>query len=91
MIVLIHDYVVTLSQYSYILMRDKHKQDKNGKPIYETVGYYGTLESAIIAAKDHCFKERISGDVVCLAQAIDTLKQVSDEFSELIKRSIKND
>ena len=35
---------------SYTLMLDKHKEDKFGKPIFTTLGYYTSLESALLGA-----------------------------------------
>lgn len=91
MIVLIHDFVVDVSQNVYTLMRDKHKKDKNGNPVYEVFGYYGKLESAIKAAREQRVKECICDDVVSLAQAIDIIKRVNNEFCDLLKGALSND
>lgn len=91
MITLIYDFVVDVSQNVYTLMRDKHKKDKNGNPIYETYGYYGKLESAIKAAKEQCIKERICGGVYSLTQAIEIIKKVNNEFCDLLKGALNND
>ena len=44
MITLIHDLVIRVDKHNYTLMLDRHKQDKKGEPIYETLGYFGTLD-----------------------------------------------
>jgi hypothetical protein len=89
MIVLTDDYVVTTNSHNYILMRDKHKRGKKGEPLYDVLGYYGSLNSAIIGAKEHCFRERISNDTISLTQAIDISTKVNAEFSDLLNRSFE--
>lgn len=85
MVTLIHDCVVDVSQNNYTLMIDKHKQDKEGKPLYETLGYYHTLTGAVNGAKDYFIKKRLSADTYTLDKAIEVIKQVNKEFIDLLK------
>lgn len=91
MIVLIHDFVVDVSQNVYTLMRDKHKKDKKGNHLYDILGYYGKLESAIKAARERLVKERMCDGVFSLTQAIEIIKQVNNEFCDLLKGTLNND
>ena len=91
MINLIHDYVVDVDQLNYTLMRDKHKRNKKGIPIYETLGYYSSLEGAILAAKERCTKIYLGTGTHSLHEAIEIIKQVNKEFSDLLKEVLKND
>lgn len=85
MIILIHNLVINVSENNYTLMLDKHTVDKNGKPVYETLGYYTNLASAVSGARDYCIKKRL-GDVVCdLREAIDEINQITDEFKNLLR------
>lgn len=91
MITLIHDCVVEVSQHNYTLMLDKHKQDKNGKPLYETLGYYHTLTGAVNGAKDYFIKKRLSIDTYTLDKAIEVIKQINKEFIDLLKEANENE
>ena len=90
MIKLIHNYVVDVSQYNYTLMIDKLKHNKDGKPVYETVGYYSSLSGAIVAAKENCIKRQFFDSTVSLEEAVQTVNQISQEFSDLLKEVLKN-
>ena len=90
MINLIHDYVVDVNQYNYILMIDRHRQDKKGKPVYETLSYHGDLEGAIFAAKRDYVKKQLGEEPCVLDEAIRIINQVHEEFSDLLKEVLKN-
>ena len=85
MIILIHDLVIGVDTNNYTVMLDKHKQDKNGNPIYEKLGYYGTLESAVNAARKYCIKKRLGSNIHTLTDAIEIMKSITEEFSNLLK------
>ena len=84
MITLIHDLVIDVDTNNYTVMLDKHKCDKKGKPIYERLGYYGTLESAIQAARRYCIRKQLEADVYTLTDAIGIMKSITEEFSKLL-------
>lgn len=85
MIILTHDLVVNVSDYNYTLMLDKHTVDKNGKPVYDTLGYYTNLAGAVSGARDYCIKKRL-GDMVCdLRGAIDEMTKITNEFLNLLR------
>lgn len=86
MIKLIYDLVIVVDKYNYTLMLDKHKQDKKGNPIYVKLGYYGTLESAVSAARKYCIRKQLESDVCTLTDAIDIIKSTTEEFSRLLKK-----
>ncbi len=85
MITLIHDCVIDVNQNNYTLMLDKHKKDKSGNPVYEILGYYSNLESAICNAKDYHIKRQLESDIFTLSEAINVIKQVTKEFEDLLK------
>lgn len=85
MITLIHDLMIDVDPNNYTLMLDKHKQDKNGKPVFERLGYFGTLESAVNAARKYCIRKRFEADILTLSDAIDIMHSVTEEFSKLLK------
>lgn len=87
MITLKHDLVVDVSQNNYTLMLDKHKQDKNGNPLYETLGYYNTLTGAVNGARDYCVRKNLASDVYSLRGAVDEMKRITDEFVNLLREN----
>lgn len=85
MITLKHDCFIDVSQNNYTLMLDKHKQDKNGKPIYETLGYYSTLQGAVSGARDYYIKRQLGADTYTLDKAIEIVQKINKEFFDLLK------
>ncbi len=85
MITLKHDCLIDVSQNNFTLMLDKHKQDKNGKPIYETLGYYSTLQGAVCGARDYYVKRQLESDTYTLDKAIEIVRQTNKEFFDLLK------
>lgn len=88
MITLKYDLLVDVSQYNYTLMLDKHKQDKKGKPVYETLGYYNTLTGAVCGAKDYCIRKILGSDVHSLTEAADEIARITDEFANLLREKM---
>lgn len=84
MIILKHDIVIDVSQSNYTLMFDKKAKDKNGKPIYEVLGYYASLSSAIRGAKEHYIRKRLDEEVFPLNKAIEEVRRISDEFAAML-------
>ena len=85
MIILIHDLVIGVDTNNYTLMLDEHKQDKNGKQIYKTLGYYGTLQNAVCGARRYCIRKRLESNVCVLTDAIKIIKSITEEFSKLLE------
>ena len=90
MITLIYDLVIDVDAKNYTLLLDKHKQDKKGNLIYETIGYYGTFESAIEGARRYCIKKQLGLNTKTLVEAIGVIKSITEEFSDLLKGSVEN-
>lgn len=85
MITLIYDLVIDVDTNNYTLLLDKHKQDKKGNSIYETIGYYGTFENAVGGARKYCIKKKLGSNTKTLAEAIEVIKTITEEFSTLLK------
>ena len=41
------DYYIDADETQFILKEDKHKVDKEGRPIFDNLGYYGTFKQAV--------------------------------------------
>lgn len=85
MITLIYDLVIGVDTNNYTVMLDKHKCDKNGKPIYEKLGYYGTLAGAVDGARKYCIRKQLGSEIHTLTDAIVIMKSITEEFSALLK------
>ena len=88
MIKLIHDYVIDVSDKNYTLMLDKHKQDKKGNAVYETLGFYGRLNGAIQSAKEYCIRRQLTEGIYTLDEALKIIKATSEEFSDLLTKAV---
>lgn len=76
---------------SYTLMLDKHKEDKFGKPIFTTLGYYTSLESVLKGAKSYMVHETIANNDYSLDEAIRAVRDLSNEFIGTFRRVTKGD
>jgi hypothetical protein len=41
------DYYIDADETQFILKEDKHRVDKEGRPIFDSLGYYGTFKQAV--------------------------------------------
>ena len=53
MIHIIDDYYVTGGARDYTLLKDTHREDKNGKTVYRPLGYYGSVANAVEGLRKH--------------------------------------
>lgn len=91
MIKLKHDFVVDSNKNNYILMLDKHKEDEKGRAIYETLGYYSTLEGAIYGAKSILIRMRLRSGVFELEQALEEIRKIHREWVDMLEDVMRND
>lgn len=91
MIKLIHDYVIDINQSNYILMLDRHKKDKKGNDVYDVLAYCSDFQRAIQKAKEACAKKKLSDGVYSLDEAVEIIRKINDEFTELLTRRMEGD
>lgn len=41
------NYYIDADETQFILKEDKHRVDKEGRPIFDSLGYYGTFKQAV--------------------------------------------
>lgn len=86
------NYVIdTGDNMNYILKEDKHKIDKEGNPVYVTLGYYSRLESALIGAKNHLIHKSMGEGEKSLYEAIRAVRDISNEFISVFRNVTKGD
>lgn len=87
------NWIVDVDQYNYIVKKDMHKMVKarDGKtmvPGYTTVGYYGSLRRALEALGGEIIRERLAGDSLTLAEALQTVRECKGEWDVLVRKAV---
>lgn len=91
MIKLTENYVVQVDVHNYTLLRDRGRVDKDGKPTYETLGYYGDLAGAINGAIQHMTRLRLSDGKHDLADALRVIRECTGEFKGLLEKVMEGE
>ena len=74
------DYYIKPDEQGFVLVEDKHKEDKKGNKVYSTIAYCGTMAHALKVAYRVIAGEKLSEKERELAEAIEVLKDVKDMF-----------
>lgn len=80
--------IIEVDTFSYIAKADKHKQDKNGVDMFELIGYYSTLESALKGILRYKVARALDVKEFSLNEAIREVQRVKNEFGERIDEII---
>ena len=86
------DWIIDTDPYNYIVKKDLHKQtkQKSGNSYvladsYSVVGYYGTLQAALLALSEEIVKDKLSAACYSLAEAVEVLKECREEWEKLVR------
>lgn len=82
------NYYIRPSQLDYVALLVTDGTNANGEKIKseKLIGYYTTIQNAIIGIKDYYIREELTIVDMELYEAIKTIKEITDEFSELLER-----
>jgi hypothetical protein len=88
------DYVIEVDNYGYTAKRDTHKtriSKETGQevPVYNLVGYYGSLESAIKGILDHIKQTKLSIGTHSLKEALAICRTETRRFNELLTKALE--
>ena len=87
------DWVVDVDEYCYMLKRDLHRDTvrKTGEVEhrYKIVGYYQTLDKALIALGEQMNKETLSEGLHSLPQAVTAIAENRMRWEELVNEVLK--
>lgn len=87
------DFFIEVDNLCYTAKEDKHKttKTKNGEeiPVYNIIGYYGTLSKAIIGVRDYILKNHFGENTCSLDEAIAYIEKVDETFQNYIKEKTK--
>lgn len=85
MIHLIKNYYATPNNMGFTLLKKKSRKDKEGNPVYETIGYCGNFEEAILLLKRRVVNDRLSEGSMELAEALQVIRDTTREITDAIK------
>lgn len=88
MIRLIDNYCAIPNNMGFTLAVNKGKTDKEGKPVYETIGYCGDIEEVLFLLKRKASSDRVSTRDMELSEALEVIKKTTDEIKEAIKGAL---
>lgn len=79
------NYVVLVDTLSYKACVDTHRVTKKGKPVYNTIGYYSNLESALFAIVENMNAKKLEDGVHTLTEAIEIIKANNKILGDMLK------
>ena len=80
MIHIIDDYYVTGGARDYTLLKDTHREDKNGNTAYKTLGYYGSVANAVEGLRKTLCRELTAEKNMELCEAVRAFKRIVKEL-----------
>lgn len=91
MIHLIENYYADPNNMGFTLVIDKGRKDKDGKALYDTVGYCGNFEEVIYLLKRKVVNDRLKEEPMELKEALQVIKDTTREITEAMEGVIKNE
>ena len=84
------DYVILVDTLNYTSCKDDHKTDKNGKPVYKTIGYFSNLEQALRGIIKDMNGRAFEAGVYSLQEALEIIKQSNKVFTDMLREVTEN-
>ena len=88
MIHLIQNYYADPNNMGFTLVIDKGRKDKDGKALYDTVGYCGNFEEVIYLLKHKVVNDRLKTEPMELREALQVIRDTTREITEVMKEVI---
>lgn len=85
MIHLIENYYADPNNMGFTLVIDKGRKDKDGKALYDTVGYCGSFEEVIYLLKRKVVNDRLKEEPMELREALQVIRDATREITEAMK------
>lgn len=82
MIHIIDEYYVTGGARDYTLLKDTHREDKNGNTVYKTLGYYGSVANAVEGLRKTLCRELTAEKNMELYEAVRAFKGIAEELEK---------
>lgn len=84
------DYVILVDTLNYTPCRDTHKTDKQGKPVYTSIGYYPNLETALKGIIKDINARTFDADTYSLQEALEVIQQSNKAFTDMLREVVEN-
>ncbi len=91
MIHLIENYYADPNNMGFTLVIDKGRKDKDGKALYDTVGYCGSFEEVIYLLKRKVVNDRLKEEPMELREALQVIRDATREITEAMKEVSRHD
>lgn len=91
MIHLIENYYADPNNMGFTLVIDKGRKDKDGKALYDTMGYCGSFEEVIYLLKRKVVNDRLKEESVELREALQVIRDATREITEAMKEVSRHD
>lgn len=85
MIHLIDNYYALDNNMGFTLAQDKGRTDKDGKKLYETIGYCGNIEEVIFLLKRKVPSDKLKGDLYELSEALTVIRETTEEIKKAME------
>lgn len=90
MIHLIENYYAAPNNMGFTLLKDKGRKDKEGNPVYETMGYCGSFEEVVLLLKRRVVADRLQVSME-LSDALQIIRDTTKEITDAMKGVCVND
>lgn len=84
MIKVTEDYLIFADENQYILRKDLHTVDKEGKAKYSTIAYCGTIKRCLERVAEELNRKAVIENDMTVADAIKMVNNRTKEFAELM-------
>lgn len=75
----------------FTLVIDKGRKDKDGKALYDTMGYCGSFEEVIYLLKRKVVNDRLKEEPMELREALQVIRDATREITEAMKEVSRHD
>ena len=82
MIHIFGDYYIKGNPLDYSLVKKSNRTDKNGNPVYNVLGYYGSVANACEGLRKTLSRELTAERDMELCEAVTAFKQIADRLKE---------
>ena len=91
MIHLIENYYADPNNMGFTLVIDKGRKDKDGKALYDTMGYCGSFEEVIYLLKRKVVNDRLKEESMELREALQVIRDATREITGAMKEVSRHD
>lgn len=88
------DWIIDIDEYNYTVKKDMHcirtRVRRDGttyqEDVFDTKGYYGSLEKALKRIRDEIIKDEFKDSAHQLSEALQTIRECTREWNETVER-----